>query len=72
MKEIYFIIAFMSLKKIEGKNENLWREDSEGRAIYRNAYLNYESEYGWDLREVNDEFKAFNVNSSNVNTINVK
>lgn len=63
MKELYFIIAFLAMKKVPGKNENMWRQDSEGNQIYRNAYQHSESEFGWDVVEVDSKYEAKNFKS---------
>ncbi len=60
MKELYYIAIFLSMRKIKGKSEYLWREDSEGRVIYRNAYQHPETKYGWDIVDVNNSKEAMN------------
>lgn len=41
--------TFLKLKKVEGKNEYLWRETSNGDIVYKFDFREINSEFAWDI-----------------------
>ncbi len=45
--------VFRKCKKIKNQDPNLWRKDRFGREIYRPAYGDFNSDYGWNIHHKN-------------------
>lgn len=47
--------VFRKAKIIKGEDPNLWRKDRFGEIIYRPAYGDYNSKYGWNIHHKNKD-----------------
>lgn len=47
-------IIFRKASKINGEDANLWRRDRFGRVIYRPAYGDIHSNYGWNIHHIDE------------------
>ncbi len=46
--------VFRKLKTVDGEDPNLWRKDRFGMVIYRPAYGDFNSQYGWNIHHKNN------------------
>ena len=56
--------VFRKAKKINEEDPYLWRQDRKGRMIYRPAYGDIYSNYGWNIHHIDG-----NLNNNNINNL---